>query len=178
MKKHILLALIVLSFTMLILSGCAAEKNYASFRELTCNCIEKDERLLIELYEIYNNNSIEKISLVENYSETKVGTFYDYNDKKYYVVTFEGKGICPLSKDYQRAFDILDYLLSEYSIIFVDYYFSPGNMQFYYDDGYINVDWSIIYYPPGVVPEDALEEYERYEEIKDGFYTYTFFPGP
>ena len=52
-----------------------------------------------------------------------------------------------------------------------------NRMEFWFEENYINRNYAIFYYPPGVeLPEDS-ENFERTKEIGNGFYFYIEYVG-
>ena len=160
-----------------ILSGCYLSGDYPAFRKLTTQFIDKDEGMLLELYNICVNNDIRDISLLDSNDDISKGIVIKYNDKEYYIFISDDEKINPSNKECQRACEIVDYLMGKYPIHFINYYSSIREMEIWFSENFIDADWGITYYPPDVTPPKDIVDREHSEAIKDGFYTYLWLKG-
>ena len=177
MKKYKSVIIILNIILILLLFGCATAKDKLVFEESAYACVENDKDKLIELYDIFVDNNIDGINKLDKEDNLKEGHSVGFKNNYYYIRTSEVTLNDSIKLAYIRACEIVDYLMSEYAINDIYYYSNFNYIEFTFDENYFNVDWYVLYYPSGVVPEMPEKDFESYKEIKDGFCIYYFYPG-
>ena len=171
--QRILGFIICICSIVFVLCSCRTAEDYEAFEELTTQCVEEDQSVMLELYDMYENNIITGISQT---NDTNVGGItIEYNDKQYHV--FMPEETNNSTQDCLRACEIVDHLINKYPITDINYYDNLGKMELWFDENFYGMNWAIIYYPPDIEPDEDVPGYDHTEEIKNGFYRYYCYPG-
>lgn len=160
---------------ILFFCSCSCSTSSKEYRERSFELIENDEAMVLELFDMYENHTIGWVS------QNKADNILSYNidGTDYYVGVIIGKENDALTEKYERACEIYDHLMKTYSINNIRYYEDLSSFEVWYDEGYIDADYGIVYYTDGrelnLSEENDDEQY--FEEIQDGFYYYVMFIG-
>ena len=155
--QRILGFIICICSIVFVLCGCKTAEDYEAFEELTAQCVEEDQSVMLELYDICQDQSLTLV--------------YSHTDK----ISQQQADILP--DEPSRGSEIADYLMSKYPITDIYYYDNLEMMELWFDENFYGMNWAIIYYPPGIEPPEDVPGYDHTEEIKDGFYRYYCYPG-
>lgn len=173
MKISVLI--LILIFMITILTGCHSTKDIDEFKEEARSCVQQDESLFVELYNLCEKNGIFSIDRLEGKNKPDTGEICEFNNSKYNIEIYDEEIESDIG--YNQIIESFDYLSNQYSITHLRYDKFRNYLQVQFEENYLFVDFNIQYYPPNSEPEDAVEEYESYEFIKEGFYIYLWYPG-
>jgi hypothetical protein len=177
MRKAIVILCAIFCFSVLALSGCYTWRDYPEIREITCKCVDKYEEELLGLYDLFINNNIDFISRsIANDYKDKAAQI-NINNNIYYVSTSDGKKADAAKSEYRKACIYVDNIMKDFDVDYIQYYSDLNKMEVWFNEGFINIFYCIVYYPPGETPPKDIVDKEKSEEIKDGFYTYIWLQG-
>ena len=178
--KIIKLVIPIILITVLLI-GCVSKSEINDFKEIAHECIENNESSFIKLFDQCEKNNIYSINAFEDKNLSEDGEIFKYNNSKYFIVfgakEDDSNQEADLNINYEEAIEICEYLFNKYFIEHVYYFSNTGCMQAQFNEEHFDVDFYIQYYPPNAKHEEAVDEYEYYEEIKNGFYIYLWYPG-
>jgi hypothetical protein len=160
-------------------SSCATDaiihKYYEQkYSELSTRCIEKDEDMILELFDMYQSGTIAWIGQGDN---PQADIVTECNQMKYSIGLPQDQKPTDETDKYQRACEIVDHLMSEYDIKEFTYYRDLDYLQIWFNGSTWDRDFGMTYYPPGIEHPKDIPDKERSEEIRDGFYYYLYFKG-
>ena len=173
MKISVLILTLILVIT--IITGCHSTKDINEFKEEARSCVQQDESIFVELYDLCEANDNFYIYRLEGKDKPETGEICEFNNSKYNIEIYDEEIESDI--DYNQIIESFDYLSNKYSITHLRYDKYRNYLESQFDENYLFVDFNIQYYPPDSEPEDAVEEYESYEFIKEGFYIYLWYPG-
>ena len=158
---------------LLLLCSCGTSITADEFREKSKNCVEKDETILLELFNMHQDHTIEGISQVETENTIK----YRYNGIDYFIGIENSKIDDTSTAKYERACEIFDHLIKTYSIKSINYYEDISEFEVWFDENLVDANYGIIYYTDGRELSEETDDKEYVEKIKNGFYYYIMFIG-